>query len=218
MKLQLDKHASLEAQIASLADDIAYLAHDCEDGILSHLLDATAMEKTDVPLVSEILSQFRKGYAEAPLPCLTHELTRRIIKWAVADLLATTEGRLADLAPKSADDIRGAKSPMAAFSGDMQRRLDDLKKYLRQHFWWHYKVNRTTSRARHMLGELFARYMDEREQKRSLLPPQHRVAAGGDASQLARHIADYIASMTDGEAHMEYTRLFGPVAVMQSLV
>ena len=140
----------------------------------------------------------------------------------MADLIAETSRRLADLSPKSADSIRRHDKAVAGFSLEMERTLDGLKQHLFQHFWRHHKVNRTTSRARHILDEIFVRLMKESE----LLPPAHADAhayADGKANgmaeaQRARRVADYLASMTDSEANMEYTRLFGPVAVMPSLV
>ena len=218
MHLNLTHHASLEAQIANLADDIAYLAHDCEDGILANLLDPREMR--EVPLAGSILTQLDKEYGTiAELPRLTHELTRRMIKHVVHDVLATTQQALEVVQPKSADDIRQAKRDMAGFSNDMQGMLDGLKDYLYLHFWRHHKVVRTTSRARHMLGELFGRLMEEP----NLLPPPHAKHkdykdSGAGEAQRARHIADYLASMTDSEAAMEYSRLFGAGVGLPSLV
>lgn len=208
--LNLTSHASLEAQIANLADDIAYLAHDCEDGILANLLDPREMRKREVPLVGSILAGLDEEYGDiAELPRLTHELTRRMIKHVVHDVLTTTQEALDATQPQSADDIRGAGRDLAGFSGDMQGMLDGLKDYLYLNFWRHHKVVRTTSRARRMLGELFGRLMDEP----SLLPPPH-----DHKNMPGRHIADYIASMTDSEAQIEYARLFGAGAVLPSLV
>ena len=216
MKLELDNYASLEAQIANFADDIAYVAHDCEDGIRSGLLDPEEMRKSGVSLVGDILTRLREVHGNMQLPRLTHELTRRVINLAMSDVIEYTQQQIAELNPQSADDIRQCGKAMVGFSPVMKKRISELKKYLGLHFWQHYKVNRTTSRSRHMLVEIFGRLMDDKE--RNLFPPSYADVSKMKGEQRARRVADYLASMTDSEAQMEYTRLFGPVAVMPSLV
>ncbi|XDZ66883.1 deoxyguanosinetriphosphate triphosphohydrolase [Alphaproteobacteria bacterium LSUCC0684] len=212
MNFGLDTYASLEAQVAALSDDIAYLAHDCDDGIRAGLLDPELM--LDLPLAGPVLADLKKRYGRLETSRLVHELTRRLISDAVTDLVRETRRRLDEIAPKSADDIRGAGMPVAAFSPSMATDLDTLKSFLFRAVWRHYKVNRMTSKARRVTRQLFDLFMAQP----NVLPGDWqqidgRALADLPEEQKARQIADYIASMTDRYAMMEYERLFdlGPI-------
>ncbi|MDA0308845.1 MAG: deoxyguanosinetriphosphate triphosphohydrolase [Proteobacteria bacterium] len=214
MKLRLDSYASLEAQIANLADDIAYLAHDCDDGIRAGLLDPDKM--LDLPLAGPILHRMKKDHGALKTSRLVHELTRNLIKLAVIDLIKQTEHQLADAAPKNADDIRDAAKPMAAFSETMTKDLATLKDFLFAHVWRHYQVNRMTSKAKRLIKEMFVLFMDET----NTLPNEWQYLDQNhlddiDIHAKARQIADYIASMTDRFAVMEHKRLFAPGPILR---
>lgn len=211
--LNLDSYASMEAQVAALSDDIAYLAHDCDDGIRAGLLDPEAM--VDLPLTGPILKYIFENYGhDLETSRLVHELTRRLINQAVVDLISETACRVKETAPKNADDVRHAGRPMVAFSDEMARELEQLRDFLFTSVWRHYKVNRMTSKARRVMRQLFDLFISQP----NILPRDWQSLDGNplkDLSQAeqARHIADYIASMTDRYAMMEYERLFdlGPI-------
>lgn len=212
MHLGLDNYASLEAQIANIADDIAYLAHDCDDGIRAGLLDPENM--IDLPLAGSILSELKREYGQIKTSRLVHELTRKLIKLAVNDLLTETTSRIADLNPNHVDDIRAANNQIAAFSSNMWKELSQLREFLFQHVWRHYKVNRMTSKAKRVIREMFTLFMEETNtlpQEWQYLDQKHLNTI--DINAKARHIADYIASMTDRFAVLEHERLFsaGPI-------
>lgn len=212
MEMQLNTYASLEAQVAALSDDIAYLAHDCDDGIRAGILDPQDM--MDLPLAGPVLKQLGDDHGQLETSRLVHELTRRLIKMAVNDLLAETRARLADHAPECADDVRHAKRNIVSFSSNMQGDLCVLRDFLFASVWRHYKVNRMTSKGKRVIRQLYDLFMAQP----NTLPTDWQYLDGERVADLshdrkARHIADYIASMTDRYALMEYERLFdlGPI-------
>jgi dGTPase len=145
-----------------------------------------------------------------------HELTRNLIKMAVNDLLAETTRRITALDPKQAEDIRTADHQIAGFSPAMRDDLSQLRKFLFQHVWRHYKVNRMTSKAKRVIREMFALFMEETNtlpEEWQYLDQQHLNTI--DINAKARHIADYIASMTDRFAVMEHDRLFSPGPILR---
>ncbi len=210
--LNLNSYASLEAQVAALSDDIAYLAHDCDDGIRAGLLNPREMQ--DLPLVGGILKTLDAQYGAIETSRLVHELTRRLISLAVSDLVDESKRRLAEHAPKSADDVRAAHQALIGFSDGMAKDLETVKAYLFTHVYRHYKVNRMTSKAKRVMRQLYELFMEQT----NTLPQDWQMVDGtpiGDLSHAdrARHIADYLASMTDRYAMMEHERLFdlGPI-------
>ena len=212
LALELDGYASLEAQVAALSDDIAYLAHDCDDGIRAGLLDPIEMQ--DLPLVGPILTALHVQYGSLETSRLVHELTRRLISLAVSDLVACSAQRLSEYAPKSVDDVRQSDHALVCFSEQMANDLSQVKDYLFIHVYRHYKVNRMTSKAKRVMRQLYELFMEQN----NTLPQDWQMVDGtpiGDLShaERARHIADYMASMTDRYAMMEYERLFdlGPI-------
>ena len=214
IQLGLDSYPSLEAQIANIADDIAYLAHDCDDGIRAGLLDPEQM--LELPLAGTVLHKLKQDHGELKTSRLVHELTRNLIKMAVNDLLVETTRRINALNPKQAEDIRTADHQIAGFSPAMRDDLSQLRKFLFQHVWRHYKVNRMTSKAKRVIREMFALFMEETNtlpEEWQYLDQQHLNTI--DIKAKARHIADYIASMTDRFAVMEHDRLFSPGPILR---
>ena len=210
--LNLNSYASLEAQVAALSDDIAYMAHDCDDGIRAGLLTPNAM--TDLPLVGPILTMLDRKYGRLETSRLVHELTRRLISLAVSDLVKCSTDRISGHAPQSVDDVRNAGQALIGFSDQMEQDLDIVKAYLFTHVYRHYKVNRMTSKAKRVMRQLYDLFMEQT----NTLPQDWQMVDGtpiGDLSHAdrARHIADYLASMTDRYAMMEHERLFdlGPI-------
>ena len=212
MKLMLDTYASMEAQVAALADDIAYLAHDCDDGIRAEFIAPKEME--GLPLVGAALRDIG-NYEELKTSRLVYELKRRLIEGATQDLLAETKARLSKTNPKNADEVRKAGRAMVAFSDGMRSDLDEVREFLRASVWKHYKVNRMVSKGRRVIRELFTLFMEQPD----TLPSEWQVIDGVALDKVseakkARHIGDYIASMTDRYAWLEYERLFGHGAIL----
>jgi dGTPase len=189
---------SLEAQIANLADEVAYNNHDIDDGLRSGLITLEQLQGVSI---------FQRHYAEvlARYPGLASrravaETIRRMINTLIGDLTQTSLARIRHAAPASADDVRRAP-PLAGFSEGIRREADELKKFLFDNLYRHYRVLRMTTKARRIVRELFAAFLDDPR----LLPPDYRRAAFNDQ---ARAIADYIAGMTDRYAIREHRRLF----------
>ncbi|MEQ8193460.1 MAG: deoxyguanosinetriphosphate triphosphohydrolase [Rhodospirillales bacterium] len=201
--LEIDTFAGPEAQLASLSDDIAYNNHDIDDGLRAGLF--TIADLKDVPLVGPVFAEVQKAYPEIETSRLIHEAVRRLIGLMVDDLLAETQSRIADAKPKTADDIRTLEQPVAAFSARMSAHDRDLKKFLFENMYRHYKLNRMTSKARRVVRDLFGLLVEEPE----CLPSEWRALAGAPKSQeTAQIVADYVAGMTDRYALDEHQRLF----------
>lgn len=201
--LELDTHASAEAQVASLADDIAYNNHDIDDGLRAGLF--TIDDLAEVPLVGPMFAHVAQCYPAIATSRLVHESVRRLIGHMVDDLIAETRRRLATLAPESADDVRRAGRALVAFSEAMQDNDRALKAFLRDRMYRHYKLNRMTSKARRLVKNLFQLFVNEPE----CLPTEwQRGTNGRGTARTARAVADYIAGMTDRFAADEHRRLF----------
>ena len=212
--LKLGIYASAEAQLANLADDIAYLSHDFDDALRAGLFGFDAI--AELPQVSAILAHIADTYGELSPSRLTHELVRRLISVFVGDLLAQTTANLDALGAGSADDIRNAGKAVMAFSPGMAADLETIRGFLFTNMWRHYQVNRMTSKARRVVTELFELFMSET----NTLPTEWQAhegqpIAGMDEMSRARVIADYIASMTDRYAMLEYQRLFEPGPILR---
>lgn len=206
--LDLTTYASAEAQIAALADDIAYHGHDLDDGVKSGLLSLD--ELIDVPLVGEALTEARALVADMSLTDghtkrrIRHEMVRRVIGALVSDVLACTHDRLAHLAPCCVEDIRAASYPVVAFSEAMDEANKGIRKFLFSTLYRHWKVNRMTYKAKRVTKELFTILTKSPD----LLPSdwQQNISLKNQLG-LYRTVADYIASMTDRFAIQEHQRL-----------
>ncbi|WP_338332296.1 deoxyguanosinetriphosphate triphosphohydrolase [Acetobacter sp. LMG 32666] len=206
--LDLGGYASAEAQVAALADDIAYHGHDLDDGVKSGLLALDDL--VDVPLVGQALAEARALAADLPTSDtrthqrIRHEMVRRVIHALVTDVLVCTRARLADLAPRSVEDIRAANAPVVAFGPAMEEANKGIRKFLFARLYRHWRVNRMTHKARHVTGELF-RTLTESP---NLLPAEWQQRLGDkDKAAVHRTVADYVASMTDRYAMEEHRRL-----------
>jgi dGTPase len=193
-----DRRPSLEAQIANLADEIAYNNHDVDDGLRSGLL--TLEQMSSVRLFSRHLNEVRAAYPDLAERRVVHETVRRMINALVTDLIAQTEHNIRTHVPKSVDDVRAAP-PLAAFSAEMHELNRELKNFLRTNLYRHYRVMRMTAKARRIIGDLFNAFMEDPR----LLPPQFNPP---EESERARSVADYIAGMTDRYAIREHRRIF----------
>ena len=191
---------SLEAQLANLADEIAYSNHDIDDGLRSGLLTIEQLDEVD------LFARHRREVA-SELPGIgarrvIHETVRRMINALIVDVIRTSETCIREVNPKSIDEVRHA-APMITFSDGMFAEATLLKRFLSDNLYRHYQVNRMTSKARRIVTSLFDAFIAEP----GLLPHEYQRADADDAVQ-ARTIADYIAGMTDRFAVREHRRLF----------
>jgi dGTPase len=203
--LELSTHASAEAQVAALADDIAYNNHDLDDGVRAGLF--TLEEAAALPLVADALDGARRANPSLPRDRAVSETVRRVINAMVNDVVAETRRRIGALAPKTADDIRAADRPVVAFSDSMMEANNELRAFLFQRMYRHWRVNRTTQKCKRALQVLFTLLHGEPRQ----LPPwwQARAGeAGGAAAAMA--VCDYLAGMTDRYALEEHRRMTDP--------
>jgi len=201
-KLDLHTHASAEAQVAALADDIAYHSHDLDDGLRAGLF--TIDDLRHLPVVGEAVAQARTSSLDVPPPRLRHETIRRVIHAIVTDLVAETRRRIARLDPADADAIRRARTPVVAFSVPMAEANRAIKEYLFAHMYRHWRVNRMTAKARRIIAEIFALLHADT----GLLSGDWRARAGeGGTARAAVAVCDYVAGMTDRYAREEHLRL-----------
>jgi len=200
--LELWSHASLEAQIAAVADDIAYNAHDIDDGLRAGLfvvddLKAIPAARTMIRAITERypgLDQVRRGA----------ELVRELISHLIEAVAAETRRRVATRGPRSADEVRESDAPLVAFNEQAVGTDTQIKAFLYQHMYRHVRVMRIMGDAEDVVCELFTRYHERPED----LPAEWSLRNEGGEAERARHIADFIAGMTDRYALVEHARLF----------
>ena len=195
-----NRRPSLEAQLANMADEIAYNNHDVDDGLRSGLLSVSQL--MDVGLFARFWKEVHRSMQDITERRAVHETIRRMISALICDLTRTSMVRIRDANPRSVDDVRDAE-PLIAFSDAMARESGILKQFLFEHLYRHHQVNRMTSKARRIVRKLFAIFMDEPQ----LLAPEYR-SSSRDEYEQARKIADYIAGMTDRYAMRQYRLLF----------
>ena len=193
-----NQRPSMEAQIANLADEIAYNNHDVDDGLRSGLL--TLEQLASVRLFARHLNEVRTVYPDLAERRVVHETVRRMINALVTDLIEQSESNIGQHAPASVDEVRNLP-PLVAFSADMYELNRELKVFLRTHLYRHYRVMRMSSKAGRIIKELFCVFMEDPR----LLPPQFNPLK---ESERARAVADYIAGMTDRYAIREHRRIF----------
>jgi dGTPase len=203
------RQPGLEAQIANLADEIAYNNHDVDDGIRAGLLDLAGLR--EVRMFRRQYDAVVAHYPDLSERRLVHEIIRRMINHLVVDFIRATEAQLAQAQPRSIDEVRLHSKPLATLSDVSYEEHLELKSYLRERVYRHFKVLRMTSKARRVVQELFEAFFKDV----SLMPTEHRdlaVQAEGahGAAGRARAVSDYIAGMTDRYAILEHRRLFEP--------
>ena len=201
--LELDGHAGPEAQVAALSDDIAYNNHDIDDGLRAGLFEIADL--SDLPLVGEMFSIVAQKYPGIDPARLIHEAVRRVINAMVEDVLAETRRRLKDAAPRSVTDIRALGRPVVAFSERMAATDRTVKAFLYKRMYEHWRLNRSHSKARRVVTDLFGLLFAE---PNCLPPPWRERAELAGPQARARLVADYIAGMTDRYALDEHKRLF----------
>jgi dGTPase len=201
--LDLATHAGPEAQAAALADDIAYNAHDIDDGLRAGILDIEELRA--VPFLDELLAEIDVLHPNLDMSRRIHELTRRVITRLVEDAVAESERRLAGAVPGSVEAIRLLSAPVVAFSMAMAATDRALKAHLFPMLYHHPRLMVVRRDAEAIVRDLFARLTAEP----ALLPEDWRADLAGAAEpRLARRVGDYIAGMTDRYAVLEHRRLF----------
>lgn len=189
---------SLEAQLANLADEIAYNNHDVDDGLRSGLVAVGQLE--EVAIFARHMKAVRGQHPKIDSRRLVHETVRRMIGTLVMDLTHESARNIKVRKLKTLDDVRAAPA-LIAFSAPVRREQQELKKFLSVNLYRHHQVARMTNKARRIVGELFQAFMAEPQ----LMPPQYHMRATTDT---ARTVADYIAGMTDRYAIREHRRIF----------
>ncbi len=198
------KRPTLEAQLANLADEIAYNNHDIDDGLRSGLLTIAQLDEID-------FYARHKADVEKEFPGISgrraiNETIRRMINTLIVDLINTSKENIDNAQLKSTDDVRSAAA-LITFSDSVAQEAVLLKRFLRENLYQHFQVNRMTSKARRIVAELFDAFMREP----NLLPPDYQVAESQQPANMSaqpRKVADYIAGMTDRYAIREHRRLF----------
>lgn len=200
--LELDRWPSAEAQVAALADDIAYLSHDIDDGLRAGLLSIDDLKAA--PLVGTVAGTVLSA-READTGRRIYEVTRRMITAMVGNMVAETRRRLAALTPRSPDDIRSTGSATVAFSPEMVESMAGLKAFLFERVYRHQRVMRVMGSAQRIVHDLFTCYLTDP----TAMPEAWQRAAGSlEARRRARLIGDFVAGMTDRYAIAEHRRLF----------
>jgi len=200
--LELWSYASAEAQVAALSDDIAYDAHDIDDGLRADLF--TLEDISAVPLVGGILADIDREHPGLETARRAHELVRRIITRMIEDVIAECGRRVAMLKSRSAANVREAPRPIVGFSPAMDKADRDIKGFLYPRMYRHDRVMRVMDDAEGVVRDLFGHYSATSAD----LPEEWREGIGVNDSDYARRIADYIAGMTDRYALIEHAKYF----------
>jgi dGTPase len=204
--LQLSTHASLEAQTAAIADDVAYNAHDIDDALRAGLIDMSDLR--DVPLVSPIVEEVTGHWPDIGRSRQAHEVQRRLITRSIEDVIATSSAEIAAVAPQSSDDVRRAGRTLIRFSPQLSEAEQGLKRFLFENVYRSEAVMVPVRRSQAVVAELFEHYLATRD-----LPGRWGEAARAALSEgeAARVVCDFVAGMTDPYALEQHARLFdGP--------
>jgi len=198
--LELDTFAGPEAQVAALADDIAYNNHDIDDGLRAGLFSINDI--SSVPLIGRAFADVRARYPDISENRLIHEAVRDLIGYMVSDVLHESRKRLAQYRPQSADDIRQLEKPIIAFSDEFRKEEAPMRTFLFANMYRHDKVSGRMAQGAATVQALFELFMSDY----SLLPPDFERQCK-DEQKAARVICDYIAGMTDRYAIEAYQKL-----------
>jgi dGTPase len=200
--LELWSFPSAEAQIAAIADDIAYDAHDIDDGLRAQFFQLD--ELVTIPLLDEILQEIKGQFGPIDLARLAHELVRRMITRMIEDVITETRNRLNVLSAHSADEVRKADAPVGSFSAPMSRWDRAIKDFLSPRLYRHSRILRIMNDAETVIADLFMRYAADP----ASMPAEWAQGSAPGEPSLLRRIADFIAGMTDRYALIEHARLF----------
>ncbi len=202
--LELDTYASLEAQVAAIADDIAYNTHDIDDGLRSGYLSFEMLE--EIPFLADLMAEVRERYPNLEPSRFTHEIMRRQITRMVEDVISVAQRGLAEIKPTSVTDIRQANRVIATFSDEMSETDRQIKAMLFKRIYRHPEIMRIRAGAAQIVTDLFGAYMANPKEMQSHYWVDH-IAGLAEAAR-ARHVGDYLAGMTDTYAISAHRRLF----------
>ncbi|MGZ3216191.1 deoxyguanosinetriphosphate triphosphohydrolase [Paracoccus sp. T5] len=201
--LELHTNASAEAQVAAVADDVAYNHHDLHDGLRAELF--TEAELSELPVIGPAFAEVDRLYPGLDPTRRRYEALRRVFGVMVEDVIAVAQNRLTGLQPHSADEIRNMDGPIIRFSKPLYQNIKAIKSFLFQRMYRAPSVVVERTRVTQMLHDLFPLYLDDPQ----MMPPQWAQAAAllPDQTQRARHVLDYVSGMTDRYAIAEHQRL-----------
>jgi dGTPase len=203
LDLPLWTHASAEAQAAAIADDIAYDAHDIDDGMRAGFFEIETL--TAIPLFADVLGEIQRAHPALDSARCAHELIRRLITRMIEDVVAASQQRLTALAAQSPDDVRNAGSTMVAFSPAMAEADRSIKAFLFPRLYRHPHIAEVMGAARGVVGDLFAHF---HATPQAMPPDWNEGLMGAGEPMRARRVADFIAGMTDNFALAEHARYF----------
>jgi dGTPase len=206
LPLDLTSHASLEAQLAAIADDIAYDNHDIDDGLRAGLL--TLDQLLEVPLVQTCWDRVIARYPDVPQDRLLRELVREQIGVMANDLIDSTRANIAASGVETVADVRALGRTLVAFSPELAQQERDLKRFMYATLYHHPVQLEAADRARLIVTDLFRAYQADP----ALMPPEWREECALEEPVRSRHIADFIAGMTDRYAERRHAEIFGKVA------
>lgn len=203
---------NIEAQMVNLADSIAYNSHDVDDGLRSGFITIEQLQETK--LFKTLYRKVVKDYPKLDNKRTIYEIVRRMIDEQIKDLIAESTAKISQANPQTIADIRQHKDSLISFSDDMFEMHLELKRFLRENLYRHYRVHRMSHKAGNVINKLFQAMLDDLR----LMPPEYRDKAKVEEEKLgdsgrARIVSDYVAGMTDRYAIKEYKRIFDPSAL-----
>ncbi len=193
---------TLETLIVDKSDEIAYSNHDLDDALRSKMINLEDLK--DISLWNLCFNQVKKDYGKGQIRSLIHETIKTMINSEVGDLIQTTFENLEKFKIKTLDDVRKAKTPPVQFSKEMGEMHEELRAFLKENLYQHYKVVQMNEKGKRIIQDLFNTYVDVPKQ----LPPHIQKKIGQES--LKRVVCDYIVGMTDHFALDEHKRLFDP--------
>ena len=196
-KINFALSPSLEAQIASISDDIAYNSHDLEDGLKSNLFNLSDLEK--IPILNKIVLKHKKKIKKYSIDLIIRQIIREIINEMVKDLITTTQKNIRKRRIKNLDDVFISKYPVVTFSNKMRKFDKSIKSFLRKNMYYHNKVKLNTNEGKKIIKKLFFSIKKN--------PNKYINVSKYDKTNIARTICDYIAGMTDRYAINLYKKI-----------